>query len=54
MEEIAPHDQAGTELRKDEAKGNEVVTDRELGGGADIARIDRVYRWALSIISAKI
>lgn len=49
MEGIAPHEEVGTQVMENEFKANAASHDREMGNGVDIARIERVYRYSISL-----
>lgn len=49
MEGIAPHEEVGTQVMRNEIKANAISHDREMGNGVDIATIERVYRYSISL-----
>lgn len=49
MAGIAPHEDVGTQVIQNELEGNAASDDREMGHPVDIARIERVYRYSISL-----
>lgn len=53
MEDIAPHEGVGTQVIQNEFKGNPASDDREMGNDVDIATVERVYRYSISLEASR-